>query len=217
MSDPASEMRRLIKERSTLKAAKRSNVAAGTEPLPTSEKSGTAPGPGESLAVVPLRAVEPAADGPSDQPPVIDLETGEAASRSSGKRGPGDDAQVGKLGKRPRTMLSETAEESHVESRLTAKEIPAPPVLPLRPTLLEEGESALRDEQSRLVNRTWESGRCWRDEAYKALMICCQVEFSDRPAEFSSPQPIVDRLAAEMGFRPKLGQDIAPMAADLLD
>ena len=217
MSDPASEMRRLIKERSALKAARRSNVVVGAELPPTSEKPGTTPGRDEALAVVPLRAMEPAADGLPDQPPVIDLEAGEATNRSSGKRGPVDDAREGNLGKRPRTTLSETAEESHGESRLTAKEIPAPPVLPLRPTLLEEGESALRDEQSRLVNRTWESGRCWRDDAYKALMIRRQVEFSDRPAEFSAPQPIVDRLAAEVGFRPKMGQDIAPMAADLLD
>ncbi|XP_062079895.1 uncharacterized protein LOC133784618 [Humulus lupulus] len=114
-------------------------------------------------------------------------------------------------------MPSETAEESHGESRLTTKEIPPPPALPLRPTLLEEGESALRDKQSRLVNRTWENGRCWRDDAYKALTICRQVEFSNRPAEFSAPQPIVDWLAAEAGFRPKLGQNVAPMAADLLD
>ena len=113
--------------------------------------------------------------------------TGEAVSRSSGKRGPEADVGEGNLGKRPRTTLSETAEESHGESRLTTKEIPTPPVLPLRPTLLEEGESALWDEQSRLINRTWENGRCWRDDAYKALIIRRQVEFSDRPAEFNAP------------------------------
>ena len=193
MSNPASEMRRLIKERSTKKAARRSNVVAGSEPLPTSETPGSVPCPGEALAVVPFQVVEPAADVPSDQPPVIDLEAGEAVSRSSGKRGPEDDAREGELRKRPRTTRSETA-ESCGESRLTAKEIPAPPVLPLRPTLLEEGEIALRDEQSQLINRTWENGRCWRDDAYKALTIRRQVEFSDRPAEFSAPQPIVDRL-----------------------
>ena len=94
MSNPANEMRRLIKERSAKKAARRPNVVAGTEPLPTSETPGIAPGPGEALAVVPFQAVEPAASVPSDQPPVIDLEAGEAVSRSSGKRGPEVDAGV---------------------------------------------------------------------------------------------------------------------------
>ncbi|XP_062104252.1 uncharacterized protein LOC133815425 [Humulus lupulus] len=212
MSTPASELRKLLKDRAARKAARKTTEAASLDP-PLNKEA-----PGGALSAVPIQAVDPAAVPGSAQYPVIDLETGTVASRSSEKRGLdaiAEEASTGK--KRPRTRRAGSADESHGESRLAAKEIPALPALPIRPALLEDGEAVMRDEQSRLIAQTWENGRGWRDETYKALTIRRQVEFAERPVAFSAPQPIVDRLAAETGFRPKLGQDTAPLAEDLLD
>ncbi|XP_062101478.1 uncharacterized protein LOC133807278 isoform X1 [Humulus lupulus] len=212
MSTPARKMRQLLKDKATRKAARKANEATGSDPSLNKEAPGAELRPGGgALAVVPIQAVDSAAVSGSAQHPVINLEMGAAASQGSGKRGLDTGAEEANTGKkRPRTRQAGSTDESHGESLLATKEIPAPSVLPIRPALLEEGEAVVRDEQSRLINRTWENGRGWRDETYKALTIRCQVEFAERLAAFSAPQPIVDRPAAKTGFRPKFGQDTAP-------
>ncbi|XP_062100074.1 uncharacterized protein LOC133805943 [Humulus lupulus] len=117
-------------------------------------------------------AMDPAAVPSVAQPPVIDLEPEPAVSGSSGKRAldlAAVEADTGK--KRPRMRQAGSAGESHGESRLAAKEIPALPTLPIHPALPEEGKAVLQEEQFRLISQTWESGRDWRDETYKALTI----------------------------------------------
>ncbi|XP_062086836.1 uncharacterized protein LOC133793512 isoform X2 [Humulus lupulus] len=226
MSTPVDELRQLLEawaaraaKVAAKKAAKKNPEAPGPDPSRNKETPEAEPRPDEgAIAVIPIMAVDPAAVPGLAQPPVIDLEPEPAVSRSSGKRAldlGAAEADTGK--KRPWTRRAGSAGESHGESRLAAKEIPALPALPIHSALPEEGEAVLRDEQSRLISRTWESGRDWRDETYKALTIRCQVEFAERPSAFSVPQPIVDRLATETGFRPKLGQDTTPFAADLLE
>ncbi|XP_062080434.1 uncharacterized protein LOC133785196 [Humulus lupulus] len=124
MSTPASEMRRLLKDRAARKAARKASEATGPEPSPNKEVPGTEllPG-GGALAAIPIQAVEPAVVSGPAQNPVIDLEAGAPASQSSGKRGLEAGAKEADTGKRPRTRRACSAEESHGESRLATKEV----------------------------------------------------------------------------------------------
>ncbi|XP_062082956.1 uncharacterized protein LOC133789206 [Humulus lupulus] len=226
MSDLVDEMRQLLEVRAakaakaaTKNAAKKTSKAPGPDLSRNKETPGADPRPGQvAIVAVPVTAVDPATVPGLAQPLVIDLESEPAVSQSSGKRAAELGAAETETGnKRPRTRRASSAGESFGESRLTAKEIPATPALPIHPALPEEGEAVLRDKQSRLISRTWESGWERSDKTYKALTICRQVEFAERLAAFSVPQLIVDRPIAETGFRPKLGQDTTLFAVDLLD